>query len=664
VTATTAQRFRSAPILVPLVLAAVALIVYLPTPMGLIGGEPGRIADQWVYHLTFLFSAVACFGRAWVDRRERGAWICLGAGLLAWALGDVYWTAAFYQEAGKIPYPSFADLGYLAAYPFMYVGLLLLIRSRVDLGASRWLDGAIGGFAAATVGAAVLAPALLGLTKGDPAAVATNLAYPLGDLLLIGFVVSGAVLAGRRAGATWVTLGSGLLIWAIADGIYLYQEATSSYVGGMIDVLWPLGGLTIAAAAACRSPAHEQRAPTHSVFVPTVCSLAAAGILVWDHSHRLHTLSIGLASVTIALVVLRLALSFRENNRLLRAMHDETVTDALTGLRNRRALLADLGRLAQSADGRRALFAIFDLDGFKAYNDSFGHPAGDLLLRRMGTSLAGAVGKDGTAYRLGGDEFCLLIRGDRPTFMERMSAASEALHESGEGFDIGSSSGTAIVPDEATNASDALRIADRRMYAEKGRRSSSAERQTRDVLVRILREREPQLGQHLDGVADLAVRVGRELGLAGEDLDVLGRAAELHDIGKIAIPERILQKADPLDEEDWALVRTHTLIGERILGVAPAMAPVASLVRSSHERWDGEGYPDGLGGEEIPLGARIIFVCDAFDAITVGRPYATPRSTEDAIEELRANAGTQFDPEMVAVLCRVQAAAAHPARSL
>jgi two-component system cell cycle response regulator len=111
-------------------------------------------------------------------------------------------------------------------------------------------------------------------------------------------------------------------------------------------------------------------------------------------------------------------------------------------------------------------------------------------------------------------------------------------------------------------------------------------------------------------------------------------------------------------------VRTHTLIGERILGVAPAMAPVASLVRSSHERWDGEGYPDGLGGEEIPLGARIIFVCDAFDAITVGRPYATPRSTEDAIEELRANAGTQFDPEMVAVLCRVQAAAAHPARSL
>jgi len=661
---TAPQRFRSAPILVPLALAAAALVVYLPSPVGLIGGEAGRVADQWVYHLVFLFSAVACFGRASVDRRERGAWICLGAGLLAWALGDVYWTAAFYDEAGKIPYPSFADLGYLATYPFLYVGLLLLIRSRVDLSASRWLDGAIGGLAAATVGAAVLAPALLGLTKGDPAAVATNLAYPLGDLLLIAFVVSGAVVAGRRAGATWVTLGSGLLVWAIADGIYLYQEATSSYVGGLIDVLWPLGALTIAAAAAFRAPAHEQRAPSHSVFVPTVCSLAAVAVLVWDHFHRLHALSIGLASVTIALVVLRLALSFRENNRLLRAMHDETVTDALTGLRNRRALLADLGRLAQSTDGRRALFAIFDLDGFKAYNDSFGHPAGDLLLRRMGTSLAGAAGDQGTAYRLGGDEFCLLIRGDRSTFMERMSAASEALHESGEGFDIGSSSGTAIVPDEANNAGDALRIADRRMYAEKGRRSSSAERQTRDVLVRILREREPQLGQHLDGVADLAVRVGRELGLAGEDLDVLGRAAELHDIGKIAIPERVLQKAGALDEEDWALARTHTLIGERILGVAPAMAPVASLVRSSHERWDGNGYPDGLAGEEIPLGARIIFVCDAFDAITSDRPYAAARGTEDAIEELRANAGTQFDPEMVAVLCRVQAAARRPARSL
>jgi two-component system cell cycle response regulator len=648
---------------VPLALAAVALAVYVLSPLGLIHGELDRFADRWVYNLIFLFAAAACFGRAFVERGERSAWICLGAGILAWGAGDTYWTVAFYEQTGKIPYPSLADVGYLAVYPFMYAGLLLLIRSRVELSPSRWIDGAIGGLAAATVGVAVLAPALLGLTKGDAAAVATNLAYPLGDLLLIAFVVSGAVVAGVRAGVPWLMIGLGLFIWGIADGIYLYQEATSSYEAGLLDVLWPIGVVTIALAAAVRAPAGERHAPAHAVLLPSTCALAAVAVLVWDHFDRANALSIWLAAATLAGVVLRLAMSFRENNRLLRAMHDETVTDSLTGLANRRALLADLQRLARRTDGGQALFAIFDLDGFKAYNDSFGHPAGDLLLRRMGSSLAAAA-PDGVAYRLGGDEFCLLVDGESASFGRTMRAARDALHESGEGFDIGSSSGTAIVPEEATGASEALRLADRRMYAEKGRRSSSAERQTRDVLVRILREREPELGQHLDGVADLAVRVGRELGLGGEDLDVLGRSAELHDIGKIGIPERILQKPGSLDDDEWALIKTHTLIGERILGVAPAMAPVARLVRSSHERWDGNGYPDRLAGKEIPLGARIIFVCDAFDAIISGRPYATARSTEDAIEELRANAGTQFDPEMVAVLCRVQAAAAHPARSL
>jgi HD-GYP domain-containing protein (c-di-GMP phosphodiesterase class II) len=140
---------------------------------------------------------------------------------------------------------------------------------------------------------------------------------------------------------------------------------------------------------------------------------------------------------------------------------------------------------------------------------------------------------------------------------------------------------------------------------------------------------------------------------------VLGRAAELHDIGKIGIPERILQKKGGLDADEWALMRTHTLIGERILGVAPAMAPVAGLVRSSHERWDGGGYPDGLAGEQIPLGSRIIFICDAFDAITSQRPYANARSRAEAIAELRTNAGTQFDPELVSLFAQLEGAPAH-----
>ncbi len=135
--------------------------------------------------------------------------------------------------------------------------------------------------------------------------------------------------------------------------------------------------------------------------------------------------------------------------------------------------------------------------------------------------------------------------------------------------------------------------------------------------------------------------------MSDPELDELNRAAELHDIGKAAVPDTILGKQGPLAEEEWEFVRRHTLIGERILLAAPALAPVAAIVRSSHERWDGTGYPDRLSGKATPLAARIVAVCDAFDAITTDRPYAPARTREQAIEELRAHAGSQFDPDVV-----------------
>ena len=145
-----------------------------------------------------------------------------------------------------------------------------------------------------------------------------------------------------------------------------------------------------------------------------------------------------------------------------------------------------------------------------------------------------------------------------------------------------------------------------------------------------MREREPELTDHHEDVSRLAVAVGRELEFDAEEIDVLRRAAEFHDIGKIAIPDEILNKPGPLDEAEWELMRKHTLVGERIIGTFPSMAPVARLVRSSHERWDGKGYPDGRGGDEIPLGARVITVCDAFDAMRSERPYTTRRDGKRA----------------------------------
>ena len=328
-------------------------------------------------------------------------------------------------------------------------------------------------------------------------------------------------------------------------------------------------------------------------------------------------------------------------------------TDQLTGLGNRRALMTDLERQAQEADGDRPLLlAIFDLDGFKAYNDAFGHPAGDALLARLAGTLQAAVEEQGRAYRMGGDEFCVLARANPAEALELIDAAAEALRDEGDGFSIGASRGTALLPTDTSDPHVALRIADTRMYARKNSGRTSAGQQSVDVLLSVLSERDPELSGHVSGVTELCVEVGRELGLDESELPALRAAGALHDIGKVSIPDEILSKPGPLNEEEWEFVRRHTLIGERILRAAPALAPVGPLVRSSHEHFDGSGYPDGLSGEDIPLASRIVLVCDAFDAMTSQRPYRTAMSEEGALDEMRACAGTQFDPVVVAAFER------------
>jgi HD-GYP domain-containing protein (c-di-GMP phosphodiesterase class II) len=163
----------------------------------------------------------------------------------------------------------------------------------------------------------------------------------------------------------------------------------------------------------------------------------------------------------------------------------------------------------------------------------------------------------------------------------------------------------------------------------------------------MLDERHPGLGSHLEEVASLAVACAEALELAPDDIRLIEQAAELHDIGKVGIPSEILTKQGPLTDEESAFMRRHSVIGERILAGTPSLDPVAALVRASHERWDGSGYPDSLAGEAIPLGARIILVADAFCAMTQDRPYAAARSVESARQELRACSGTQFDPAVV-----------------
>jgi HD-GYP domain-containing protein (c-di-GMP phosphodiesterase class II) len=211
--------------------------------------------------------------------------------------------------------------------------------------------------------------------------------------------------------------------------------------------------------------------------------------------------------------------------------------------------------------------------------------------------------------------------------------------------------GVIWLPEEADEVEAALNLVDERLYANKFSRHAGSD--TVEALMRILHESEPEIETHLGNVGWLARAVAGELGLSAEEIDEITRAAQLHDIGKIAIPDAILHKPRPLSDTEWKFMRSHTLIGERILAAATPLVSISRIVRSSHERWDGGGYPDGLAGEEIPLGARIVFACDAYDAITSAREYRAARSPQEASAELRHCSGTQFDPTVVNALHRI-----------
>jgi diguanylate cyclase (GGDEF)-like protein len=344
-----------------------------------------------------------------------------------------------------------------------------------------------------------------------------------------------------------------------------------------------------------------------------------------------------------------------ENEALLGVSRDEARTDALTDLGNRRALSRDLAAaIAEPPGSRELLLAMLDLDGFKQYNDTFGHSAGDALLRRLGGRLSAvAIQHVGSAYRMGGDEFCVLAR-CRPDDAEQLlDETIAAMQDNGDGWQVGCSQGAAWIPSEAASENEALNLADERMYANKSGRSS-ASRQVVDVLLQVITEQNASLDEHVERTAECSAALAEALGQPEREVRRIRLAAKLHDVGKTAIPASILDKPGPLDEQEWEFMRRHTLIGERIVLAAPALANTAPLIRSSHERIDGHGYPDGLDGDNIPLGSRIIAVCDAYHAMTSDRAYRPGVSIDAAFQELHRHAGTQFDTTVVEAFCRMK----------
>jgi diguanylate cyclase (GGDEF)-like protein len=638
------------------VLVAVTLAIAfhaLHALFGLGGASLDGFAKDGVYTAIEFVAVGVCAARVLRRRENRAAWLLICVGLVTWTAGDLVWTI-WLNNVADPPYPSIADALYFAMYPAFYCGLVLLMHAHFrHAGAAVLLDGIAVGLTLAAIGAALIFPALAG-GNSSGAGVAINLSYLLCDLLLLVFLAVGFALAGWRPGRQWLLLSVGVAVMAAADMLFLYQEGKGTYVAGRIlDTMWP-ASMAILALAAWQQAPRIRRDPVlgvPAVAVPIFFGLVALGLLVTATVRPLTHLEVGFATGALLAVGARATFTYFENARMLRQQTREAVTDALTGLGNRRRLMSDLENAVRRGDGRPSTLVFFDLNGFKRYNDSFGHTAGDAMLRRLGAALSLAIDTRGEAYRLGGDEFCALLCGAFPRSDPLVAQVHSALFEQGTGFTVAASCGVVIVPEEASSVTVALSLADERMYADKGA-GRGGHSQTQGVLMQLLTEREPMLHHHVCDVGLLALEIGRRFGLDSEGLDELRRAAELHDIGKLAVPEEILHKSGPLTDAEQQFMRQHTIIGERILNVAPALRVIARLVRSSHERWDGSGYPDGLSGEAIPLGARIICACDAYDAMVSERTYQTPRSTAEALSEMRRHAGSQFDPAVVEALCR------------
>jgi diguanylate cyclase (GGDEF)-like protein len=318
------------------------------------------------------------------------------------------------------------------------------------------------------------------------------------------------------------------------------------------------------------------------------------------------------------------------------------VTDPITGLPAAEQLHADLHTvLADARDDRAWTLYIFALDGFKDYNDAYGDACGDALLAWLARKLAGSVGEHAIAYRMRGGSFGLLAVGPEQLTASVRDAAVAALHEIGEGFHISCGVGTASLPSETRVPELALELALRRAHSNRTDRPKPGLRAPADATeaLRLVRPRYD--------MAALARRIARRLEVPPADIEHLEAAVHLCDVGTLAVPREVLGRAGKLPDDEWHFILLHTLVGERLLAAGLGMEAVAALVRSSHERWDGAGYPDGLAGEAIPLGSRIVFVCSAFHDMTSDRPHQPALEPAEAMAELERGAGTQFDPDVV-----------------
>ena len=468
-----------APIWAAYGLLGVLLIGYLISLIVRPPGDDSTWLDGWAMCAFELVACALAIGRGLVWRPGRAVCLTLGAAMGMWAIGDVALT---YESLGGAspPTPSVADIFYLAFFPLAYLGLALMLRREsTRLVPATWLDGAVAGLGAAALCAAFAFHSIAHATGGGPAAVATNLAYPLGDVLLLAMVVGGSAMVSGRGGRAWLFLAAGCALNAVGDTFNLFGSS-GTHVGIVVDGLaWPTAIWLMSMAVWLRPGRADVlgRRPAPGFLLPGLGAASALAVLLLGSMHPIAPVAVGLAAATLAIVGVRLALSVRSLRTLTEERHRQAVTDQLTGLGNRRRLAHVLETFFadhenSATDARSLAFLFVDLNHFKEINDSFGHPAGDQLLTQIGPRIQTCLGQSDLLVRIGGDELAVILLDSGAERAARVAERlSATLHDpfvlDMVSVRIGASIGIALAPGHAVDADELMRCADRAMYRSK-----------------------------------------------------------------------------------------------------------------------------------------------------------------------------------------------------
>lgn len=452
-----------------LVTAAMLALLAALTVEALLG--PGVPGGEWLGRggddVVLVSAAALCFVRMLAEPRERLAWLLIWAGMLGWAWGPIYQSVALWHRA--VPLVNPADVGWVLFYPLFAAGLLALARRQLGrLDVRLWIDSLIGALALTAFAAA----SVLGRIGASPDLVgaAISFGYPVGDLLLIAISVAIGSAAHWRLDFFWLVLVAGLVVTAAADAIYAGQVADGVFEAGTgLDVVWATGAALIGLASWIPAPRRLERlGGATAIGFPIVLAFGALAIVVYSSVDEVGTAAVLLAAGSVCASLVRLAMDHRDNAALLTEADGHAHVDALTGLGNRRAFAREMARLMLTPGSQRSVrLTLFDLDGFKRYNDAHGHPAGDDLLARLSQRLLRAVGSEGRCFRLGGDEFCLLAEVSPGAIDTLPARAATALSDPRPQSLLGCSHGSVLVPDEGRTVEQALQLADERMYEDK-----------------------------------------------------------------------------------------------------------------------------------------------------------------------------------------------------